>query len=304
MSVRVIPSVTVHVWGESSFQKGTEGKRVCFSPGHVALQVMTEDKSVYISFWPPTQHCCAASAAHFHSDYETDQSYERKDSRSYCLAVSQEGAEKIMEVFLDFKSKPYEWSVLGSSILRRPYASNCAGLSLYLLEKGGLYNDSFFSMQPSKLASALFVSATFFGAINFYSYSKVFQLDTYVNQLKNFIGTNTRLEEFNSQGITYLNGILGGMNAISNKKTEAFFALQENVKKGITLLNSTIKTDVTTALQNWLNLTQRHIFKAKVTLAIPFCFSSMLCLIQHNLWLRTVTPYEVEAFAKKALTNQ
>jgi hypothetical protein len=115
-----------------------------YSPGHVALEMHKggeNNENYYASFWPGkcrSPENCQETESHFHEKLDTDQFLEDgkrgEDFKLVSLRI-----DTMIQAFLDFKRrKHYIWSETGSGIFRKSYARNCAGLTLYLLEAGGI----------------------------------------------------------------------------------------------------------------------------------------------------------------------
>lgn len=132
----MISYVRVLIW-ESSLEEKVPSQRY----GHVALETCTRSADpTYMSFWacghPKT---CGAVHPHFHNTKEQDDREETgKVARSYCLFSLD--VSKINAAFEAFKANPDAWGALGWGIFGRAYARDCRGLTVFLLETGGIFN--------------------------------------------------------------------------------------------------------------------------------------------------------------------
>ncbi len=115
-----------------------------YSPGHVALQLHTgkeNEKDAYISFWSGRcglvnpEHC-QETDSHFHAELSIDQLIEKK--RGEDIKLVSLNVDAMRTAFEQFRRKPFSWGALGSGIFRKSYERNCSGLTLFLLEKGGI----------------------------------------------------------------------------------------------------------------------------------------------------------------------
>ncbi len=133
--------------------------------GHVALELddgavdvhtgMITTEPTYISFWPPCaypdnpEHCCynCPRESHWHNLIKDQNAYSSPTGlkmRVYQLFNLDAGGlntPKIKRIYKKIsKNKNSVWGAAGSGPLGLPYERNCASLTLYLLEKGGVPN--------------------------------------------------------------------------------------------------------------------------------------------------------------------
>lgn len=130
------PYVKVLIWESHS----EEEKMPSQNYGHVALETCTGSTDpTYMSFWACGHPETCGALPHFHHTKEEDDREEAgKAARSYflsCLDIA-----KINAAFEAFKAKPDAWGALGWGLFGRAYARDCRGLTVFLLEKGGIFN--------------------------------------------------------------------------------------------------------------------------------------------------------------------
>lgn len=295
--------VKVHIWEHPSFQ---------LKPGHVALELHNGGETeirTYVSFWPHSNKCCSEPESHF-ADYQHDVRYEEKDPETFTIFLSQEGIEKIENAFNKFKADPYQWSPFGSSVFRRPYESNCAGLALYLLEKGGVSTDSFLNARISKFIMATFISIAIFGGVSYLSGHHLQVLNK-----KSLAYNQSALAYVSLCDVKYLclryiaelrNRLAEDRPNIDSEKVVklervAADTLLENGWDGqqeppSSLLRNTLDNiDAKTARVNI----------AKTTVTILFlALSGFAVIANQQIWLKTVTPADVKKIVKKIEASQ
>ena len=127
--------VTIYVWLETADKFG-----------HVALQTKgarmpNSPEGIYASFYPIGHIALlnrkGQSAKCRSFDWDMSH-YRRVGIEPYVLKIHGLDIEGIELSFLEFLEKNYNFSLLGSSIFKNIDTQNCAGLTLYLLEKGGI----------------------------------------------------------------------------------------------------------------------------------------------------------------------
>lgn len=102
------------------------------SLGHVALEIQGGD---YISFWPPCKNeHCKVKTDHLHRK-DIDQAM-CKNFRTYQLFLQH--LPQLLAAWDEFRKENHKWAMLGSGPFRLYKERNCADLTLYLLEQGGL----------------------------------------------------------------------------------------------------------------------------------------------------------------------
>lgn len=149
--------VTVRIWPRDV---ASSSPKTWFSLGHAALQTHSggeDNKGEYISFWPGSAcrsaHADAKSKGkeypctihdrdHFHTRDIDKTIYQKEPPAGYTYRFETLDVEAIHRRFRAFKDSKFEWSLLGSSLLKENDHSskNCAGICLFLLEAGGLFS--------------------------------------------------------------------------------------------------------------------------------------------------------------------
>ena len=167
---------TVYVWRRSSYNPKEFG--------HVALEIKTgglPDAIIfYVSFWPGRTDCKC------HKRKETSHFHDIDDDRIVMLGPAHQeyklfnlNIQKIIDAFLKFyNSGDFKWGILGSGSLRYTYERNCAGLTLYLLEKGGIgaiVSDKR-TREQSRMLVATIVSLSIFTGVSLWALSKYLPL--------------------------------------------------------------------------------------------------------------------------------
>jgi hypothetical protein len=315
------PFVRVYIWEHSSFRKSVNIGNIVVqgpSPGHVSLEVHTggiEDRITYISFWPSTNRdCCPETLSHFHTCYQVDADYEKKVDPQYNnkdpahvdLTIGQEGIKKIQAAFEQFKKAPYEWTLTGSGVLGRPYESNCAGLSLYLLEQGGLGGlGSTRSFLRSAIATA--VSSYLFFSASLFCYRQVTPLLVSFSHCLRFgrIYTDCALSGFAAR--TTLEDVLPQALELSqtmeSKATSDLVALSKTTVKemaqAIVGLEDSQNEFVSLAplIAEDYYFIRRRIFFAGAAMLCPVALTTTLAFQNQKMWVQTITPADVKQHA-------
>jgi hypothetical protein len=172
MSCAINPYVKVLIWASP-----TELYNAPQGYGHVALETCTggpNPETTYISYWGSSHTGECARQAHFHHAKEDDDLAELgKTTQTYIL--SNLNVAKVNAAFKAFQANPNAWGALGWGILGNAYARDCRGLTVFLLERGGIFERRY-AGSASKLNTIIkyFFNGfgLFYSAISFaYSYN-------------------------------------------------------------------------------------------------------------------------------------
>lgn len=306
--------VKVHVWEHPSLLK----------PGHVALETHTggyDDVATHISFWPPSGKCCAENKSHF-STYEHDKNYEGKESQTFTLLLSTERILKINKAFEEFTRDPYQWAPSGSSVFRRPYESNCAGLTLYLLQEGGFETGGLFNTKLSKLAIATLLSMAVFGGMSYLSHSHIKTLEKSSSEMVHSLLKYHNLIDINRLCLNYICMVTERINdkfLTQILVSDGIFAFSDQGRKllqaqeTINKLFSSLPEDVCTNddRHSWANTldsvewSKKQVGIAKTTTVISsLVLSTIVTVFAQHIWIKTVTPSDVKKIVKKLELHQ
>lgn len=309
------PFVRVYIWQHSVFQKRASGNFAVQSylPGHASLETHSggaKDEICYMSFWLPTRECCPETQSHFHSCYQIDDKYYKnkgiKDPECIKLPLDLEGIKKIQSAFEKFKQEPYGWTLSGSGVFRRSYESNCAGLSLYLLEKGGLGG---FEGTQSFLRSvtAATISSYLFFSVSFFCFRRVVPLVNSFNDYSNFIRLyllcmreSISAESALSKALPHA---LSLREAIGNKAPPDLIETAVKTVKEM----ATVIVGLEDAQQDFVSLSpliddDYHFLRGRIlcacgTLFSPIALTATLIFLNQKIWIKTVTPADVKQHA-------
>lgn len=306
--------VKVHVWEHPSLLK----------PGHVALETHTggrDDVATHISFWPPSGKCCAESKSHF-STYEHDKNYEEKESQTFTLLLSSERILKINKAFKEFTTDPYQWSPSGSSVFRRPYESNCAGLTLYLLEEGGLETGGLLNTKLSKLAIATLLSMAVFGGMSYLSHTHIKTLEKSSSEMVRALLKYHNLIDINRLCLNYISMVADRINdklltqiLVNNERVgfteegRKLLQARDKINKLISSLPEDVRSnDVMHSWTNTLDSAEwsiKQVSIAKTTTVIStLVLSTMVTVFTQQVWIKTVTPSDVKKIVNKLELHQ
>jgi len=304
------PFVRVHIWEHPSIIK--EGLQK-YAPGHAALEIFHKESSrpnTYISFWPPLHTCCANSNDHFHDNYDVDYRAEgKKDSWRIDLYVGEENIAKIEEAFEKFKAQPYQWTIHGSSSFGLSYERNCAGLSLFLLEKGGL-NAWGGTTDLLRRVFAISLSSLILGGIAFYTFKRIQPLIKSLTELEDFYQGYLKSGILAKQSLITLarvfpkaltlqatlqenapSAILSSSQNITAELRESVLSLDSRLKENICLLKE-MNQDLA-KMKNQFDL-------AALTLLVPIGLGATLTFLNQRIWIKTITPFDVKIVAQQA----
>lgn len=145
--------VIIYYWSSGSSIRKISHLQFVSGPsfGHVAIKIIPDEAfpeiNEYISFWPgdcyannqsriDDAHICRANQSHFHTKDQDDYLYQ--DKLPDTLILTTLDTEAIIAEFRSYQQSPYEWRASGSSFLASEHEKNCVGLSVALLNKGGL----------------------------------------------------------------------------------------------------------------------------------------------------------------------
>ena len=146
--------IIIKVWPR---QASSSSPKTWLSTGHVALKIyvsIPEKQNYYISFWPGVCHesydptgkksysqcVCNQSIDHFHTEDEDNLMYKTAPPDGCTVHLDTFDSIERNKAFDKFKKSEYRWELLGSSIFKDNNTYNCCGLTLYLLQAGGLRN--------------------------------------------------------------------------------------------------------------------------------------------------------------------
>lgn len=295
------PYVRVFVWRKSEGFFSSASKK---DFGHVAVETRTggqNDQSVrYISFWPGKKETdnrvticsCNRDVSHFHNYAEDCNEEERPADRTYILLKLD--IEKIHRAFHKFYNEGhFHWKVTGSSFLRYTYERNCAGLTLYLLKKGGIGD-----MVPRELteehARVMFATALSAGAVAGVSF-------WLLSCLSSFIFSWRTLSAFWQDYLTIVSCYkkaavhFENLRALSDQ-----FPINDEIEKIKGYLE--LPRDWAlgeTQFERALGYADQRIKLATASLLIPTVCSISVIFLNNRLLLKTITPGDVENIVKK-----
>lgn len=312
----LLPFVNVFVWpGLSSLRMSSDGIHSNrYSPGHVALETHIAGVSKYISFWPPDcpwPACRRMGRSHFHSKEEDAQAEQNAEGvilpKIYKLSLG--SVEAINLAFEKFQRlDAYKWTALGSSFFRQAYERNCAGLALYLLEKGGireLVSGSETTSYSRKMIAAS-ISALFFVSINFLVAPPLWQLFRNFKALNRFKESYTRELDAHFLSLTPFDNIYKLARGIAKKLPSPDASVNEIIAKVEAIRTKIIEAaplqyGLYVNFLHDLRRSKRHfvIGAASIILA-PALLAITLIYLNQRIWLKTVLPADVERVAAKA----
>lgn len=136
---------------------------------HIAIETPRD----LMSYWQshvPSSHC-KMTGPHFHDSPEVDQEL-LSNHVLQKITLTGLDVEKIQEAFSRFRNNPERWGALGWGIFRRPYERNSTGLSLYLLDKGGIFTYTDYNRGNlfSSSLEIVAITALIFSVAGFLSY--------------------------------------------------------------------------------------------------------------------------------------
>lgn len=332
--------VRVHYWESQGVYFDQRGKPA-YAPGHVAVEMrLTANNVIYASFWPkgncPVNICQNGGEAHTHN-LDTDNLIETKTGKVYTLLGLD--IEAMVKAFERFQKNPKSWTVFGSGILRRPYQRNCAGLSLYLLEKGGIrslvQSQNLFSSRLKILVGTL--SSTILltcvslsvrrqilrlnkdpipGAEAF-AELKIHLLPTPIQSFANFIGilnghVDNSEEAFNYIKETYNLVLEAQKLAIAHPNfpsttLQSLWSIAESTRELLAKFSPIIQKNRTTTMPRLLHLyndLESRIYWGASAAFAHIALSSGIIYFNIGLWAKTITPADVEAIVLRAIKNQ
>lgn len=239
--------------------------------GHVALRLIQNGQELcYISFWPKEtcdDKACRPPASpedekehalppqtsvkapcHWHTQAADEAIYTRRKGlrvKVYELNDDQ-GIDvlKIHQTFMELKPK-LTWGSFGSGPFKCPYELNCAGLSLYLLENGGLENPFKKQVNTFFRASLLLGTMTLLMGVIGYKAYKNRSISSELGTIKTeFAKGYQSSQKLNQSAITALKlnptpqteGQIAAINFADMLMTEAFHKICEaatHAEKGV-----------------------------------------------------------------------
>lgn len=332
-------SVRVHCWDNRGVHLDKRGKPA-YAPGHVALEIRQGAVIVvYASFWPGNScpiTICKESDAHFHN-LDTDQLIEAKTERIHTIVGLD--VEAMIRAFDRFKRKPKSWGALGSGVLRRPYQRNCAGLTLHLLEKGGLreiLNNQAFMSSRFKVLLGVATSTVFLACASLGIRREILRLYTDpipgaeafeklnihnipspMQTFGNFIGDFNHHVEISEEAFGYIKNIFANTIKAQQQATElsnGSVTLFKEISQ-VGQLTHELLVDFSTVtqkngrvvmpllLETYMSV-KSHISYAATATLVPIAISAGIIFFNMVLWAKTMTPADVEKIVIRAVQIQ
>jgi len=318
--------VRVWYWSSQGFSFNSDREtKIAYSPGHVAIELHSggnEDCVIsYASYWPgPCRliNVCTKSTSHFHENLTTDELIETKKGKSFDLHDL--NVKKIQEAINKYKRLGiFSWGILGSSVFRKSYERNCAGLSLYLLEIGGIRNLIHNQSTGSRLKkwfshsfSVIALSGT-----SAWSYYQIRNLSGSLQNYHHFahsyqLASKGASSAFRSVMKMFFSALPILTDTLENQEAHRVIhtdiqTILQKLRRSMVELGTAIYSNEEHFLPDLLTTVDqanKRFFFASITALTPVAMAISVLILNHTILIKTVTPANVKEIVEKAVKKE
>lgn len=299
--------------------------KIAYSPGHVAIELHAggnDDRVIaYASFWPGPcrrKNICTEFPPHFHETLKVDELIERDKGESFDLHSLD--VEKIQQAIKKYKGRRiFLWGILGSSVFRKSYERNCAGLTLRLLEIGGIRNltqDQKTSSNLRKIFNNSFSVIALTGS-SAWSFYQIWSLSSSLQNYHHFAnsyqlaskGASTAFRSVYKMFSSALNILTKSFN---NQEVHPLIRddiqiIVQKIRDSLAELSTAIYSNEEHFLPDLgrtVDQANKRFLFTSTTALIPVAMAVSILFLNHTILIKTITPTDVRVIAEKAVKKE